>query len=233
MRLKPYKARPSNNSTTSPPSQASQPSSRKRKKPPTPPPQNTKKRKSCNPTGCEETAFEPPPPMDFHPVGRTWQENRTALLNMKVHKALPESELVKTSVTTPPGVTQIVYGDGNCFFRAISFMLTGVQSEHRKLRELTLSWMENHPQVICELSNKDNYIATSNMGSLGEFATEVEIFALASFLNTAIFTFSPYGDGYQWMRHQPLADTHTPFPPTEKAIFLSNRHVHFEPALSI
>ena len=187
---------------------------------------------------CEEVAYQPPPPLTFDWVDEEWRQTRAAALNFKTYKTLKATPVVKGTVTTPPATTQPTRGDGNCYFRALSFFLTGTQSEHVNLRSILCEWMENHPNTIRNLADIENYMETSNMQMLGEYATDVELFCTASMLNTPIWTYSPYGkkddkQHYQWQQHAPLPGTHSHFPRSQKAVFLKNTHEHFEPVLTV
>ena len=68
---------------------------------------------------CEEIAYQPP-------------------------QATP---VVKGTVTTPPATTQPIGGGVNFYFCALSFLLTGTQSEYVNLRSILCEWMENHRKL--------------------------------------------------------------------------------------
>ena len=188
---------------------------------------------------CEETGFQPPPPLEFDSVNDEWQQSRSSVMDLKVSRELKISPSAPGStVTTAPATTVSIRGDGNCFWRAISYLLTGAQSDHGKLRATVCDWIDNHRNAVKNLSNLDDYIEQSNMRSLGVFATEIELFCTASLLNTSIWTYSPFGkegeeQRYIWQEHSPIKGTHSHFAQSRKAIYLKNTHEHFEPVLSV
>ena len=73
------------------------------------------------------------------------------------------------------------------------------------------------------------HINVSKMASLGVWGTEVEIFALATILNTTVFVFSKCGETTKWLPYEPLkkdvVSAHD-----HECILLNNLHEHFEPA---
>ena len=97
--------------------------------------------------------------------------------------------------------------------------------------------MGEKQDIVDKLANQDNYLANSRMDQPGEYATEVELFAMATLLNTSIWTYSPYSRQdnltlYRWQQHSPIPRAPSPFPRSTKAIYLKNTAEHFEPALS-
>ncbi|XP_063049228.1 uncharacterized protein LOC134443295 [Engraulis encrasicolus] len=95
----------------------------------------------------------------------------------------------------PPCQTVNITGDGNCFFNATSYALSGTEKNHLKLRQNVVKYMENS-QGKCEkylrkeYASVGEYLSQSNMISDGVWATEVEIQCLANFLNVNVFTYS-------------------------------------------
>ena len=111
-------------------------------------------------------------------------------------------------------------GDGNCFFRTLSYFLTGAQREHQHLRALLCQFMRENNEQFNAIANQKDYVITSKVSQLVEYATEVEIFVAATFLETPIWTFSPYGDSHRWQCHRPVSGLPSPFSLTEKAMYI-------------
>ena len=65
----------------------------------------------------------------------------------------------------------------------------------------------------------------TKMQSIGEWATDVELSAAASMLSTTIYTFSPNGGTYQWLRHAPFENVGE----IRESVYLTNIGNHFEP----
>ena len=97
------------------------------------------------------------------------------------------------------------------------------------LCNIRCKWMENHTETIHNLANIENYMQSSNMQTLSEYATDVELFCSTSWLNMPIWTYTPNGtkdnkQHYQGQQHASLPGTHTP--PLKKAVYFKNTHVH-------
>ena len=102
-------------------------------------------------------------------------------------------------------------GDGDFFFRTLSYFLTGAQKEHQRLRALLCQFMCENIEQFNAIANQKDYAITSKVSQLGEYATEVEIFAAATFLGIPIWIFSPYGDSHRWQCQRPVSGLPSPF----------------------
>ena len=131
---------------------------------------------------CQETAYEPALDVQFDSMGEQWQATRADSLQCKIWKNLKTEGPSRMDHEHKPGVTARIIGDGNSFFRTLSYFLTGAQREHQHLRAL-LSVCENNEEFNA-IANQKDYVITSKVSQLGEYATEVEIFAAATFLGT-------------------------------------------------
>lgn len=97
-------------------------------------------------------------------------------------------------ITVPMNCVQIE-PDGNCFFRAISFCLTGKQDYHHTIRlAICNHLLENallfRPFLRQGQNSTESHISLSGMLIDGKWATEIEILALSHLLKTEIYTFS-------------------------------------------
>lgn len=99
----------------------------------------------------------------------------------------------RSSLTTPRHVQDIL-GDGNCFFRAVSFSLTNSEDFHYILRRAVCQHMIKNNDLFESFLNDeqsiDDHLQGSKMSQEGTWATEVEIFATAHLLNTDIYIHS-------------------------------------------
>ncbi|XP_031789413.1 uncharacterized protein LOC116415698 [Nasonia vitripennis] len=87
-----------------------------------------------------------------------------------------------------------IYGDGNCMFRAISFILWGTENRHRQLRSLVVNhiedtWRELRPYVLAEWNVSSPSVYANFMGADGTFASELECVVATKLkrLNLAIY----------------------------------------------
>jgi hypothetical protein len=82
-----------------------------------------------------------------------------------------------------------VQGDGNCFFRAVSLILTGDENSHFLLRQAAVAVMKQnkfhfHPFLIASGMTWEIFIQKAS--EVGNFATNLEVQALSIYLNAAI-----------------------------------------------
>ncbi len=62
-----------------------------------------------------------------------------------------------------PSVTGGIHGDGNCFFRSMPFLVTGVQQHHSQLQNACTTYMDAHKGCFEALAQCRNYIDQSKM----------------------------------------------------------------------
>ena len=99
---------------------------------------------------CQESAYEPAPDSQFDSVGEQWQATWADSLQYKIWKNLKKERSNRMGYEHEPGVIAQFIGDGNCFFRALSYILTVAQREHQCLRALLCQLMhENNEQFEC------------------------------------------------------------------------------------
>ncbi|XP_065666335.1 uncharacterized protein LOC136087464 [Hydra vulgaris] len=113
-------------------------------------------------------------------------------------------------------------GDGNCFFRAISYIITGSESSYEIIREKVVRHMCNHindKMASCMNQAVITYLNESGMSDNATRATDAEIIGCASFMGIDIKVYSKYGEELKWLTY-PCSLTLTQL--SEHAIFLDN-----------
>ncbi|XP_062601396.1 uncharacterized protein LOC134263100 [Saccostrea cucullata] len=128
-----------------------------------------------------------------------------------------------------------ISGDGNCFFRAVSFCLTNSEDYHYDLRSAVCKHLlekEDYFQSYLragERSVKD-HVLMSSMEKTGTWATEIEIKAMSHLLGVDIYTFS----NNRWLK---FSAERVGVSVTEKrlgAIYLCHNHQnHYDVALDV
>ena len=86
-----------------------------------------------------------------------------------------------------------ILGDGNCLFRAFSYVITGRQTYHMKLREQIINHMRDIETLLLPHMNTSlkGYLAKTKMPGNGVWGTDVQILTAASLLSGAdIFVYS-------------------------------------------
>ena len=85
----------------------------------------------------------------------------------------------------------VILGDGNCFFRAISKELFGKQCFHYNMRTNLMEFIQNHPNMFEPLvfqGSLDQHC--KKVSKPGAFATQVEMQAMTTFLQMPIYLYS-------------------------------------------
>ena len=159
---------------------------------------------------CSVVRTEDCETMLFHPVDDVWQREKVEMLGLKVKTPIPQSNSATVSRLTVPQDLVSIRKDGNCFFRAVSHILTGNQREHKTVRKMIYRFMIENDSAFSKLANCPNYAESVSMNKDGEWATEIEIFATATMLATDMCVYSPCGHDavgktiYKWLTYRPL-----------------------------
>ena len=95
----------------------------------------------------------------------------------------------------------VIVGDGNCFFRAISKELFGSEKFHNDLRQILTKFTMHNPTLFQALDFTSNFKKYCNrMSRKSTYATQVELQATATFLQLPMYVYtkpSPTKD-WQW-----------------------------------
>lgn len=171
----------------------------------------------------------------FFPVSKTWQNDKAKLFKIPVVTYYAYGPRKTFYDKSPPKQTIPIRADGNCFFRAISAIITGSESEHLRVRELITKHVSDHPDMyrtfLMSRGGMTEYL--SNMRRPKEWATDVELLATATMLKSVVEVFFPCMINsvteYRWQTFKPLDNPDMSFP----AIYICNKNEHFEPVLDV
>ena len=120
-----------------------------------------------------------------------------------------------------------VVGDGNCLFRALSFIISGTEIHHHHLRTLICNYISCHYRNIPGAS--ENYVRDSRMANASVWATDVELHAAAALLGVNIYVYSTYGVQRCWLLHRPYYASENE---DRCSIFINHRNGnHYEPVI--
>ena len=129
-------------------------------------------------------------------------------------------------------VPRPVDGDGNCFFRAVSYLLVGSECEHNIVQGSIVahiislsSWSKLSQYILPSYKSGMDYITDKQMADQGKWVTKVEIFVCAQIMGKDIVVYML--NGWQWYKAKRVSGQ-----PTKHAIFLANEHrYHFDPVV--
>ncbi|XP_041461886.1 uncharacterized protein LOC121413199 isoform X1 [Lytechinus variegatus] len=126
--------------------------------------------------------------------------------------------------------------DGNCFYRAISFALTGSEEYHLIIRQAILTHlMENEDRFVGFLrmgySSISHYVSSNDMEENGTWATEMEIMVLANLIETDIYVYDE--DRLKWSlfsgKNVQIGKETTTY-----GVYLRNTHgIHYDVVMSV
>ncbi|XP_046381067.2 uncharacterized protein LOC124152241 [Haliotis rufescens] len=160
--------------------------------------------------------------MLFCPISSDVCEQLCEQLHIQ-HHCLPKCQDHEFGVEIgEPCRTVHIEGDGNCFFRSLSFAISGKENNHRKVRLAVVAHLREHaesfrPFLRSGYDSVEQYISQSRMWYVGTWATELEMFAAANLLGTDICTFTDN----RWLRY-PSSQINTDSPNTGRCIYLNH-----------
>ena len=180
-------------------------------------------------------------PMTFHPFSLYMRKLVAATVNLSVsrkHGLGLRVDALRYHGTgeqcTDNFQSKTVDGDGNCFFRSISYLLLGSEAKHDIMRSAVCNyiiqpdnWYKLKTYIDRDITSGEDYLHKSEMHVLGKWATRVEIFSLTQFTckDVCVYTLD------HWMRY-PASGTSKR--PTKNAFYLVNhQNVHFDPVLCV
>ncbi|XP_061180157.1 uncharacterized protein LOC133188671 [Saccostrea echinata] len=159
---------------------------------------------------------------------------QTLGISFSSYEKVSEPTLFTQEAEAPDDCVRI-QGDGNCFFRAISFCLTGVEDHHYDLRSAICEHLLNNSSLFktflrCGENSVENHIAMRNMTHEGVWATEIEILALSHLLNTDVHTYTQN----HWVTYSAcLVDPTTNLQCSEAIYLFHENENHYNVVLSV
>ena len=197
--------------------------------------------------------------LTFFPVGRTWQAERCQQLGLRSHiLCVSDPTIISTSSDREAALRKATVGDGNCFFRSISFLLTGSDDQHARIREMMIAHVlrnveQFHPFIIGQsdsttlddwINDKSYTFHMDPQKPATHFWADLSCTTvMSSLLKTSIYTFSPmivgndtsphfWNGNNGW--HEDIA-RNVQYPPdvtydvSDRHILIDNQDNHFEP----
>lgn len=162
----------------------------------------------------------------------------SSLMRKSLCKLLNLSPCLHTSFgkfepNKPPYRLYKTKGDGNCFFRAISFCLSGSENSYHVIRDKVVQHMSTKiKNAMTDYLNKNisQYLLESGMVNDKTWATDAEIIGCASLLGLDIKVFAKHGETYEWVTFPASLNLSAT---TIECVFLDNSNGnHFDVVLS-
>ena len=139
------------------------------------------------------------PELCYHQTDEVWQREKCRQLGLRFHCAPNFQRGGRDIILCKPDETSMVRirGDGNCLFRAFSFILTGSESQHFKVRKTIVAHMrtishllEGSPHTNITATTIEKCIARDQRATYG---TEAEMLTFAHLLQCNMYSFNPTG----------------------------------------
>ena len=165
----------------------------------------------------------------YCPTTPAWRKQKCKQFQLPTPNS--NSECRKKGALGAPLKVDVIEGDGNCLFRAISYEVTLSQDHHEFFRmsacgilQTDLYQSEFESRHLNNM-NVSDYLTTTQMEISGTWGTEVEVIALATLLKTtiAIYYHPPGAKVPLWHHYSPLCSDAD----TSICIYLHNTGNHF------
>ena len=119
----------------------------------------------------------------------------------------------------PPDKVFVIRGNGNCYFRALSFILTGTEIYHIQIWQAICDFIEIHYDnlniFLDQFVDGGHYLRKKKMRENGTWGTELEIIATATIAKRDVIVYNHTG----YLRYQSLFAQ----APTIECYFIDNR----------
>ncbi|CAC5398502.1 unnamed protein product [Mytilus coruscus] len=140
----------------------------------------------------------------FKPINLTWQMKHCINLGLRFEKSsYPLYDLTAPNIIGNPKDLKKIISDSNCFYRAISYTITGTETNHIKIRSAIVNHIHQlgtHLHFLLQHGQTCfSYVLQNQINIPGSWATEVEMFVTSDLLRTNIFTYVNTGNNsYKW-----------------------------------
>ena len=155
----------------------------------------------------QETGFYEGDPVLFFPITNSTQRNICPFFGLfdvnGVLQQMPDYKLGGTGQgVKPPTKCFVINGDGNCYFRAVSFILTGVEKYHFVVRQAICDFIAVHYDdlnlFLVKYKDGEAYLKDTKMRENSTWGTELEIIATATMAKRDVIVYNHTG----YLRYQ-------------------------------
>ncbi|XP_055956955.1 uncharacterized protein LOC126820662 [Patella vulgata] len=169
----------------------------------------------------------------FHTLGLDEQIRICTQLNIVNRLDSNYSNRNRCPINQPSQIKSIT-GDGNCYFRSVSYAISGTEVNHRIVRLAVVNHLKNNaaiftPYLRAGFLSVDDYLKRSRMRYLGSWATELEIYVCADLLQVDIYTYS----SNRWLKFSKLQILDNGSNSIEGIYINHANQVHYEVVLNV
>lgn len=170
----------------------------------------------------------------FFPVNKSGQEFMSSVVKLPLICYVPYGSKKQDCLTMSCNIRHI-QGDGNCLFRALSYVVTGVENYHSVIRHKLVNHMKEIEALLLLHMNVplNLYLLNSNMLSGGVWGSDIEIFAASSLLSTDIYVYTRVGNSFRRQKFSRSMLDST-LPSNKSSIYLQHTNgVHYGVVLDV
>ena len=137
----------------------------------------------------------------FNPVSEEWQRRVCQELGLRFVCANACDEGGPNVKLKHPTFGHRIIGDGNCLFRAFSYIITGAEDQHFELRCRIVERLRSvgHRLLVVDIHEPtvQQYIANSRVDRQGAWGTWVEMMVLANMVGANVYSYRIQNDYYE------------------------------------
>ena len=200
---------------------------------------------ALNVTGPNRTVW---PEYRYYQTDESWQQQACTRLGIRFLRSTGFQPGGPDTVLTRPDLRSLrnVQPDGNCYFRALSYVTTGTEAQHMEIREAILSYMLSIENLLIgrdrsghanflepfNVHSVQQYIDNSGMARNATWGTDVEMLCFSHMFNFNVYVFDAGSN--TWAVFSPV-NIERGLPRTYgiKSIYLYLRRSHFYVVASI
>ena len=174
--------------------------------------------------------------LHFSPVNEMKKKDYCTKLNIQQITPNSDNEGQTCQPIEHPCTIKHVTGDGNCFFRAISFCVSGNENNHLLVRKaIVVHLLKNknrfETRVRDGFANVSDYVTKSKVFQRGTWATEMEIMVLANLIETDIYIYDEQNAKWSIFSGK---DVQLGVVTSDKGIYLRHtQRIHYDVVLSV
>ncbi|XP_030853795.1 OTU domain-containing protein 3-like [Strongylocentrotus purpuratus] len=174
--------------------------------------------------------------LHFSPVNEMKKKEYCTKLNIQQITPTSDNEGQTCQPIEHPCTIKHVTGDGNCFFRAISFCVSGNENNHLLVRKaIVVHLLKNKnrfgTRVRDGFANVSDYVTKSKVFQKGTWATEMEIMVLANLIETDIYIYDEQNAKWSIFSGK---DVQLGVVTSDKGIYLRHtQRIHYDVVLSV
>ena len=182
------------------------------------------------------------PEYRYYQTNVTWQQGACTRLGVRFVHPTGFQPGGPDVILTRPDLRSLrnVQGDGNCLFRALSYVVTGSEAQHMEIREGIISYMlsieplltgydsTGHANYLVPFnySTVQEYIDNSGMGRSGTWGTDLEFICFCHMFNVNLYSF--HADSNTWTVFSPInIDRAVPRVYNTMSVYIYFRNLHF------